>query len=147
MAESFKVAVLGPVPRDHITTHEGTVVDKYGCGLNAVAALMGGGGEVALVTHMRQVDHGRVVEILSRLPGAGTLETLAFKETAHGGGSAIMSRAPSRAGRPREQVAALEAVGEDHRVQRQADGDQTIHSRARERWLRSRPWVASAGAV
>ena len=73
MAETFKVAVLGPVPRDHITTHEGAVVDKYGCALNSVAALsalMGGGGDIALVTHVRQVDHGRILEILSRFPGA-----------------------------------------------------------------------------
>ncbi len=73
MAEPFKVAVLGPVPRDHIITHEGTVVDRYGCGLNAVAALsalMDGGGEVALVTHVRRVDHGRILEILAGLPGA-----------------------------------------------------------------------------
>jgi hypothetical protein len=61
MAESYRVAVLGPVPRDHITTHEGAVVDKYGCGLNSVAALsslMGGQGEITLVTHVRQVDYG-----------------------------------------------------------------------------------------
>lgn len=73
MAESFKVAVLGPVPRDHITTHDGTVVERYGCGLNSVAALsalIDGQGEVSLVTHVRRVDHGRVLEILSRFPGA-----------------------------------------------------------------------------
>ena len=75
MAETFKVAVLGPVPRDHITTYEGAVVDKYGCGLNSVAALsalMDGRGDIALVTHVRQVDHGRILEILSRFPDADT---------------------------------------------------------------------------
>lgn len=73
MAEQFKIAVLGPVPRDHITTHEGEVVNRYGCALNAVAALsslMDGRGEIALVTHVRQVDHEHVLEILSGLPGA-----------------------------------------------------------------------------
>ena len=73
MAETFKVAVLGPVPRDHITTHQGVVVDRYGCGLNSVAALsalMGGRGEIALVTHVRRVDHGPILEILSRFPDA-----------------------------------------------------------------------------
>lgn len=73
MAEPLKVAVLGPVPRDHITTYEGKVVDRYGCGLNSVAALsalMEGRGEVSLVTHVRQVDHGHILEILSRFPGA-----------------------------------------------------------------------------
>ena len=73
MAETFKVAVLGPVPRDHITTHEGGVVDRYGCGLNSVAALsalMGGRGDISLVTHVRQVDHGPILEILSRFPDA-----------------------------------------------------------------------------
>jgi len=28
-----KVAVLGPIPRDHIVTHRGEVFDKYGCAL------------------------------------------------------------------------------------------------------------------
>ena len=31
MANSFNVAVLGPIPRDHITTYQNEVVDKYGC--------------------------------------------------------------------------------------------------------------------
>ena len=73
MAETHKVAVLGPVPRDHITTHEGVTVDRYGCALNSVAALsalMGGAGEIALVTHVRQVDHGRILEILAAFPDA-----------------------------------------------------------------------------
>ena len=75
MAKTYKVAVLGPVPRDHITTHEGAVVDKYGCGLNSVAAvssLMGGRGEITLVTHVRQVDHGPILEILARFPDANS---------------------------------------------------------------------------
>ena len=71
MAESYKIAILGPVPRDHITTHAGAVVDRYGCGLNSVAALsalMEGRGEIALVTHVRRVDHAPVLEILARFP-------------------------------------------------------------------------------
>lgn len=71
MTESFKVAVLGPVPRDRISTHEGAVIDRYGCCLNSVAALsalMSGGGEIRLVSHVRQVDHGPILEILSRFP-------------------------------------------------------------------------------
>ena len=73
MAKTYKIAVLGPVPRDHITTHQGEVVDRYGCGLNSVAALsalMDGRGEIALVTHVRQVDHGPILEILARFPNA-----------------------------------------------------------------------------
>ena len=73
MAETYKVAILGPVPRDHITTHQGAVVDRYGCGLNSVAALsalMDGQGEIALVTHVRQVDHAPILEILGRFPNA-----------------------------------------------------------------------------
>ncbi len=73
MAETYKVAVLGPVPRDHITTHQGAVVDRYGCGLNSVAALSAltdGQGEISLVTHVRQVDHAPILEILSAFPDA-----------------------------------------------------------------------------
>ena len=69
MTERHRVAVLGPVPRDHIVTHEGATVEKYGCGLNSVAALsalMGDRGEVALVTHVRQIDHTPILEILDQ---------------------------------------------------------------------------------
>lgn len=71
MGNTLKVAVVGPVPRDRMVTGEGEVIDRYGCCLNAVAALsalMGDRGEVALVSHVRRVDHGPILEILSRFP-------------------------------------------------------------------------------
>ena len=35
----LKVAVLGPIPFDRVTTHRGDVLEKYGCALYTVAAL------------------------------------------------------------------------------------------------------------
>jgi hypothetical protein len=38
MSSRRTVAVLGPIPRDHITTHRGETFDKYGCVVYTVAA-------------------------------------------------------------------------------------------------------------
>lgn len=68
MQNAFKVAVLGPIPRDHITTYEGKVVDKYGCVLYPVAALsalMEDGAEIIPVTHVRKDDQNPIKSILS----------------------------------------------------------------------------------
>ena len=39
MAAGRSVAVLGPIPRDRIITHNGETFEKYGCALYTVAAL------------------------------------------------------------------------------------------------------------
>ena len=65
---SKKIAVLGPIPRDHITTHKGEIIEKYG-GVNnpviALSLLVEDSGEVIPVTHVRKKDHEPVNEILS----------------------------------------------------------------------------------
>jgi len=64
---NYKVAVLGPIPRDHILTHYGEVIRKYG-GANhtcvALARLLGDEGKVVPVTHVQKKDEGPVEEIL-----------------------------------------------------------------------------------
>jgi hypothetical protein len=68
---AFKVAVPGPIPRDHITTYQGEVVEKYGCALYTAAALsayLGEGSEVVPVVHVRKADAAPIAEILSRFP-------------------------------------------------------------------------------
>lgn len=55
----YKVAVLGPIPRDHITTHTGQVIQKYGCATHtaiALSNLIGTTGTIYPVTHVRKVD-------------------------------------------------------------------------------------------
>ncbi|MDX1332963.1 MAG: PfkB family carbohydrate kinase [Robiginitalea sp.] len=55
----FKVAVLGPIPRDHITTHKGEVIEKYGCATHTaigLSRLLGDAGTVFPVSHVRQKD-------------------------------------------------------------------------------------------
>ena len=86
MAKTYKIAVLGPVPRDHITTHQGEVVDRYGCGLNSVAALaalLDGRGRISLVTHVRRVDHGPILEILEQFPGAEPSHVTCDQDPSH----------------------------------------------------------------
>ncbi|NNC83448.1 MAG: carbohydrate kinase family protein [Flavobacteriales bacterium] len=66
-----RIAVLGPIPRDHITTHHGEVIEKYGCAMHptiALARLLEGMGTVIPVSHVRKEDSSRIKEILDAYP-------------------------------------------------------------------------------
>ncbi len=65
------IAVLGPIPRDHITTHRGEVIEKYGCAMHTaigLSKLLQGKGAVHLVSHVRKRDEGAIREIVSAYP-------------------------------------------------------------------------------
>lgn len=67
-----RIAVLGPVPRDHIVTHQGDLIQKWGCVTHPVVALSvmaGGSIEVVPVCHVRQVDLDNVVEVFKGYSG------------------------------------------------------------------------------
>ena len=71
MEEAYKVAVPGPIPRDHITTYQGEVVEKYGCALYTAVALstyLGEGSQVVPVVHVRKSDLEPIAAILSGFP-------------------------------------------------------------------------------
>ena len=71
----YKVAVLGPIPRDHITTHKGEVIEKYGCATHTaigLSRLLGENGTVYPVSHVRQVDHGQVMEVFAPYDNVNT---------------------------------------------------------------------------
>ena len=62
-----KVAVLGPIPRDHVTTHRGDVLEKYGCALYttiALSALVGPNGVVVPIVNTGEQDVEAIREIL-----------------------------------------------------------------------------------
>ena len=64
--QNKKVVVLGPIPRDTITTHHGEVIKKYGCATHtsiALSKLMDGQGEIIPVTHVRKKDTAAVCKI------------------------------------------------------------------------------------
>lgn len=68
----MKIAVLGPIPRDHITTHKGEVIEKYGCITHPVIALsklFDGSGEIIPVAHVRQKDEIAIQDILRPYAG------------------------------------------------------------------------------
>ena len=75
MDNRFDIAVLGPIPRDRITTHSGETVEKYGCVLYtaaALSALVGEGSRIVPVTHTRKEDAGAIRDLLSGLPHVET---------------------------------------------------------------------------
>jgi len=61
-----RIAVLGPIPRDHIVTHQGDLIQKWGCVTHPVIALSVLAGdkiEIVPVAHMRTVDLDNVREV------------------------------------------------------------------------------------
>lgn len=72
MAEKYQIAVLGPIPRDHITSYKGQVIEKYGCITHPVVVLsklFGEDARILPVTHIRKIDESTIKEILQVLPG------------------------------------------------------------------------------
>lgn len=71
----YNVAVLGPIPRDHITTYRGEVIEKYGCATHTaigLSKLLGDNGTVFLVSHVRKKDEKAIKEILAKYPNINT---------------------------------------------------------------------------
>jgi adenosine kinase len=67
-----RIAVLGPIPRDHIVTHQGDLIQKWGCVTHPVIALSVMAGnkiEIIPVTHLRQVDLDNVKEVFEGYHG------------------------------------------------------------------------------
>ncbi len=71
MDQKFQVAVLGPIPFDHIVTSKGQEIIKYGCATHTaigLSALLEGQGRVVPITHIRQSDEQAVRELLGQYP-------------------------------------------------------------------------------
>src|SRR5687768_6277512 len=67
-----RIAILGPIPRDHIVTHQGDLIQKWGCVTHPVIALstmVGDKMEIIPVSHVRQVDLDNVREVFRGYPG------------------------------------------------------------------------------
>jgi sugar/nucleoside kinase (ribokinase family) len=67
-----RIAVVGPIPRDHIVTHQGEEIRKYGCVTHPVIALSRlaeGSLEIVPVAHVRRIDHPAVLEVFKGYPG------------------------------------------------------------------------------
>lgn len=67
-----RIAIVGPIPRDHIVTHQGDLIQKWGCVTHpvmALSALAGNEIEIIPVCHVRQVDLDNVSEVLKGNPG------------------------------------------------------------------------------
>lgn len=86
-----KIAVLGPIPRDHIVTHQGDLIQKWGCVTHPVIALSAMAGdkiEIIPVSHVRGVDKDNVHEVFQGYPGVN----LRFITTANDQGDIISLR-------------------------------------------------------
>src|SRR3954468_24949675 len=67
-----KIAIVGPIPRDHIVTHQGDLIQKWGCVTHPVIALSAMAGddiEIIPVCHVRNVDLDNVKEVFKGYKG------------------------------------------------------------------------------
>lgn len=67
-----RIAVLGPIPRDHIVTHQGDLIQKWGCITHPVIALSVMAGdkiEIIPVCHVRKTDLDNVKEVFHGYKG------------------------------------------------------------------------------
>jgi sugar/nucleoside kinase (ribokinase family) len=70
-----RIAIVGPIPRDHIVTHTGDLIQKWGCVTHPVIALSvlsQGKIEVVPVTHLRTVDLDNVKEVFQDYKGVNS---------------------------------------------------------------------------
>lgn len=67
-----RIAIVGPIPRDHIVTHQGDLIQKWGCVAHPVIALSvmaGDSIEIIPVSHVRHVDVDNVREVFKGYRG------------------------------------------------------------------------------
>lgn len=67
-----KIAIVGPIPRDHIVTHQGDLIQKWGCVAHPVIALSTMAGdsiEIIPVCHVRTTDLDNVREVFQGYKG------------------------------------------------------------------------------
>ncbi len=71
----MKITILGPIPRDHITTFKGEVIEKYGCITHpaiALSRLVGEDTEIIPVAHVHKVDEAPIKELFAPYPNINT---------------------------------------------------------------------------
>lgn len=67
-----RIAIIGPIPRDHIVTHTGDLIQKWGCVAHPVIALstmVGDSIEIIPVSHVRVTDQDNVKEVFKGYKG------------------------------------------------------------------------------
>jgi len=67
-----RIAILGPIPRDHIITHTGEQIQKWGCVTHPVIALSTMAGdtiEIVPVSHIREGDQNSVRAVFTGYKG------------------------------------------------------------------------------
>jgi adenosine kinase len=72
MDKKYKIAIIGPIPRDHIITYKGQEIRKYGCITHPVVVLsklLGESADITPISHIRKIDEPEIKEILQDLPG------------------------------------------------------------------------------
>ncbi|MEL6916328.1 MAG: carbohydrate kinase family protein [Bacteroidota bacterium] len=104
-----KIAVLGPIPRDTIVTHNNEVIKKYGCVTHPVIALsklLEGEGTVVPVSSVHKKDEAGIFELFDSYPNIDTSHISA----AHDKGTVIELRFMDQNNRIEKQTACMRPI-------------------------------------
>lgn len=107
-----KIAVLGPIPKDHITTAKGIHIEKYGCVTHpaiALSKLLGDTGTVVPVTHIRKKDEAPIIDLFSEYPNIDTSKIM----TKYNQGDEIRLRFVNQNDRIEKQTAFMHPIVPD----------------------------------
>lgn len=105
-----RIAFVGPIPRDHIVTHQGELIQKWGCVTHPVIALSILAGqeiEIVPVTHLRNVDKDNVMEVLKGYKGVNKK----YITTTHDQGDIISLRFVDMNNRYEKQTGFMDPIG------------------------------------
>lgn len=75
MKETYKIAVVGPIPHDTIITYKGETITKFGCVSHptmALAKLLKDKGEVIPIAHVHKKDHDAINAIFKEYSNINT---------------------------------------------------------------------------
>ena len=104
-----KIAVLGPIPKDHITTAKGVKIEKFGCVTHptiALSKLLGEAGTVIPVTHIRKKDEASIIDLLSQYSNINTSKII----TKHNQGDEIRLHFVNQNDRIEKQTAFMHPI-------------------------------------
>ncbi len=110
--EMIKIAVLGPIPRDTIITHQDEIIQKYGCVTHptiALAKLLGNEGEVIPVSAIHKKDESDILELFKPYPNIHT----DFVCSKHDKGTVIELRFIDQNNRIEKQTACMRPIVPD----------------------------------
>jgi len=115
MSFEYKVAIIGPIPRDTIITHNGELIEKYGCIAHSsigLSYLVGKKSTVIPVCNVRKKDKKNIIKLFSKYKNID----ISFIDDSYDMGDVISLKFLDQNHRIEKQLAAMHPIVENNIV-------------------------------